>query len=215
MIERDRVHVWFATVSALRPAVPTFLELLDDEERRRVAAYRTPEGRERFIVAHGLCRSVLGEVLGWPAADVAFTAERGGRPRLARPGVEDVRFSLSHAGDVVAVAVATGVDIGIDVEGIDPRRTDLAVAKRYFDADELRRLLDAPVASRPRAFAAAWTRLEAEAKGAGYPLEAARGRARSGLIRSSAVGSDHVASLWMQRPTTVIEHEPALLASVA
>jgi 4'-phosphopantetheinyl transferase len=220
MIGHDEVHVWFASVADLTPATPGYLALLDADERRRALAHRRDEDRDRFIVAHGLRRVVLGEILGCRPEDVAFAARPGGRPRVVRPAGIDVRTSLSHAGGMVALAVSIGSDIGIDIEAVDPRRTDLTVAARYFRRDELARLMELSAAAQPRAFAGAWTRLEAEAKGAGHALEAARRLPPSGVIRAWAVGedepgTDHVAALWMRQPATVIEHEPALLASVA
>ncbi len=215
MIGRDDVHVWTATVTDLRPDLPALLGLLGDDERRRAEAHRTGAGRDRFIAAHGLCRTVLGDVLGRVAADLVIVAPPGRRPRVVESDGGDVRFSLAHAGDVVAVALAIGVDIGVDVEEVAPHRMDLAVARRFLSPDDVAGLIDLPPVARPRAFARAWTRLEAEAKGAGHPLEAARRRARVGVLRELRVAPGHVATLWMPRPATVIEHTPALLASVA
>ena len=130
-----------------------------------------------------------------------------GRPTCAAASAD--------AGDLVAVAVASGFEVGIDVEPIDPRRADLATLGRFLAPSELAAILASPAGDRPVLAATAWTRLEAEAKGRGRSLDRLRGRERSGSLRSLDVGAGHVGSLWTAAPVSVIPAAQPLLASVA
>lgn len=113
-----------------------------------------------------LARTAVAHALGCPESEVELGREPGGRPYT--PGLH---LSLSHAGDVAAVAVTTLGPVGVDVE---PRR-DLpaaALAARWFTPDEA-----SWVAGRPDDFLPLWTRKEAVGKALGSGL------GRTGLRR--------------------------------
>ncbi len=87
--------------------------------------------RDRMLAAWALARLVLGELLGIPACEVPVLREcrrcgaRGhGKPRLA--GETGWRFSLSHSGERVVVAVTELGPIGVDVEAGSGRIDHLA-----------------------------------------------------------------------------------------
>jgi len=94
--------------------LPGLLSRLSPDERARAARFRFDEDRLSFATAHALLRHALDDVIGatrpWRFAVQAF-----GKPSLDPP-VDDVRFNLSHARGLVAVAVARGRDLGVDVE---------------------------------------------------------------------------------------------------
>jgi 4'-phosphopantetheinyl transferase len=163
------VQVWVADLS-LAPARRRELERhLDPDERGRAARFHRERDRARFVAARGLLREVLAERLGVAPGEVRFEAAGAGKPRLASP-VADVRFNASRSGERAAFAVATGREVGVDVELV---RDDLdveAVARRALSPTELRAWLELPRARRTPAFFAAWARKEAYAKGRGEGL---------------------------------------------
>lgn len=203
-----RIHVAAAMVGEWRARVDELCGWLDDGERHRADAFRDPRGRQRFIVAHALLRSMLAARLGRRPADVRLGADLRGRPCYADEGVS-LRCSLSHAGGSAVAAVADGADVGVDVEPVDVRRADLRTVARFLPRYEALALGELPEAARPRAIALAWTRLEAEAKGRGVSLDGLAGRPRTGHLEEIAVGSGHVATLWSAAGATVL-HDPGL-----
>ena len=165
------VHV--ATVRVDRP-IPGALDVLDDAERARAARFAFDHHRARFILAHAWLRRLLGEYVGQPPASLRFTAAPGGKPRLLNEGT-DVRFSLSHAGDLALIAAAPGIELGVDIEDVGPAdRVDLA--RRFFAPGEVAALETLPVAEQSGAFVRGWTRKEAFVKALGgglrVPLDA-------------------------------------------
>jgi phosphopantetheinyl transferase len=168
------------------------LPRLGEVERSRAATFRRPTDRARYIVAHALL-------------DLAVT----------EAGFRDPRTSLAHAGDLVAVAIAEGIAVGIDVEPVDARRGDDAVAARYFAPDDRHALAMAGPIDRRRTYARGWTRLEAEAKGRGVSLDGLRGRPRSGHFRDIEAGPGHVVTLWTAGAAVLVRVDRRLLASVA
>lgn len=136
------VHVWRADLDAgRRPDA----DKLPDDERRRAKAIVAAERRRRWIASRWALREALARYLGGDPAAVELHLGRRGKPRLG--GDAPLRFSLSHSGEVALIAVATGREVGVDVE-------------RHGD--------------RPADFYADWTRREAAAKcfggGLGEPL---------------------------------------------
>jgi 4'-phosphopantetheinyl transferase len=112
-------------------------DVLSDDERDRAARFLAAEARARFVAGRIVARDVLGRYLQTAPAAIAFAYSATGKPRLG--GDHDgcgLHFSLSHAGDVVMLAVARDSPVGIDVEHMLPGRFLPALVARVFTAAE-------------------------------------------------------------------------------
>jgi 4'-phosphopantetheinyl transferase len=152
-------HVWWAA-PVLPADAPALVALLDEHERDRLGRYRRPEDTARYLAAHALTRIVLGRCLQRPPSSLTIDrtcrcGEQHGKPVLAGCGPG---FSLSHAGDVVGVAVLEGGAVGLDVEQVRAI-SDLAATARHVGAP-----------ADPTGFFRAWTRKEALLKLTGEGL---------------------------------------------
>lgn len=116
----------------------------------------------------GAWRPVLARYAGLPAAALTLTADTYGKPHLAAPS--SLAFNLSHCGDIVLLAIARGVEPGVDVEALRPRPRALQLAQRYFTADETAALAALPGDDRQQAFYRLWTAKEAVLKALGRGL---------------------------------------------
>jgi 4'-phosphopantetheinyl transferase len=176
--EAGTAHLWWARRG---DAAARYAGLLDDTERRRWDAYRRPEDRDRFLVGCALAKTVLAAYSGQRPADVRFDrtclqcAQPHGKPVLRGGGFE---HSVSHSGDLIAVAVATD-PVGVDVEQLEGRARPLGgdgnpetLAALVFSAAERAALAAVPPSRRPLAFLVAWTRKEAVTKATGDGLRA-------------------------------------------
>ncbi|MFB9546644.1 4'-phosphopantetheinyl transferase family protein [Micromonospora sagamiensis] len=120
--------MWWADLGMLRR---WHGRLLDDTERRRLAAIGHPRHRRQSTLGAVLLRLVVAHHRGVPADRVRVVREcpacagPHGRPRL--PG-HRLSVSVSHSGRRVVVAVAGRGEIGVDVErlGADHPSTELA-----------------------------------------------------------------------------------------
>jgi 4'-phosphopantetheinyl transferase len=111
---------------------------------------------------------------------VVLTVGAGGKPALAGRGPEEpasgattaaLSFNLSHSGGLALVAVAPGgIEIGVDVERLRPRRDLVRLAARRLPEDAATAVAAASDSDRERVFYAAWTRHEARAKCTGTGL---------------------------------------------
>jgi 4'-phosphopantetheinyl transferase len=154
--------VWWAAPVAPVDA-PGLVALLDGHERDRLDRFRRPADRARYLAAHALVRLVLAATVGTPAAALVFdrTCRCGaqhGKPVLpGGPG-----FSLTHAGDLVGVAVHPDGAVGLDVEQVRELGDLSAMAGHVCSPQES--AVDAA------AFFALWTRKEALLKAVGTGL---------------------------------------------
>ena len=129
---------------------------------------RVPEDDSRAAARRALA-TLLAEYLGGPELAAVEVAEDG-KPRLARdPG--RLSFNLSHSGGMAMVAIAPGgVEVGVDVERLRPRRDLVRLAARWLPAADAAAVAGAPAAEREAVFYAAWTRHEARVKCTGAGL---------------------------------------------
>jgi 4'-phosphopantetheinyl transferase len=126
------------------------------------------------IEVEGGARRALAEILaaylGGPAETKPAVAGSG-KPRLAEaPG--RLSFNLSHSGGLALVAIAPGgVEVGVDVERLRPRRDLVRLAARWLAEDDAVAVAGATSDDeRERLFYAAWTRHEARVKCTGAGL---------------------------------------------
>lgn len=136
--------------------------ILSKDEYDRLVRLRMSSDRERFLVAHGLKRLVLAQLLAVAPPQLQFKCLRQGKPFLP---LSDIVFNLSHGGDWIVLALSKGGTVGVDVEQPRPMRDGLPTAAVFNDFDDI----DYPPATNERFFAA-WTLKEAVCKCAGLGL---------------------------------------------
>ena len=113
-------------------------DLLEDHERERAARRSSPA---RYITAHALLRSTVGERLGLARARHRLRPHLRDLwqppPRQAHRGrPPDLSVSLSYAGGVAVVALSRGGEVGV-VEERSTRATSTASASATLDASEV------------------------------------------------------------------------------
>ena len=168
-LEESEIHVWRAELDAPAWVQERLRRYLSSDELARAAKFLFEPHRRRFVAARGILRDVLARYLGCIPAALQFRYGPHGKPEVDSAGL-DLRFNLSHAGDVALVAVARGREVGIDVERIRPEAATDAIARRFFSPREVEALAALTPAERLEAFFRCWTRKEAYIKARGEGL---------------------------------------------
>ncbi|HEX8771355.1 MAG TPA: 4'-phosphopantetheinyl transferase superfamily protein [Acidimicrobiales bacterium] len=160
------VDVWWLNLAATQAQVAAWKRLLSPDESERAERYRFRHDHDRFVAGRARVRLVLGDLLGQAPSAVTFAYGPWGKPHL--DGAE-LEFNLSHSGEIALLAVADGVRVGVDVEGVRHELVGDRVAERFFAPGEVRRLDALAERERMPAFFECWTRKEAfvKANGAG------------------------------------------------
>ena len=144
---------------------------LSDDERAREARFYFEADRERFAIGRGLTRLQLSRFLGGDPGAWRFRVNDHGRPELdLPPGTPPpLGFNVSHTPGLVACAVTSIPDVGVDVEAVT-RRLSHDIAERFFAPREVADLRALPAEQQPRVFFDYWTLKEAYIKARGLGL---------------------------------------------
>ncbi len=168
-------EVWWAR---RQDASPRLAGLLDETEQERWTTYRREADQDRFLVGCALAKIVIAGYTGRRPREVRFdrACRRCGRPHGKPAAGGGLEHSVTHSGDLVAVAVARS-PIGVDVEQADGRARPLGgdgdperLGRLVLADGERAALAAADPAARAHAFLVAWTRKEAVTKAAGEGL---------------------------------------------
>jgi len=181
---KTEVHVW--RVSLIESLVTELLPTLSPDECARADRFHFARDRNRFIVARGSLRTILGLYLSRKPAELDFCYSQYGKPSLSAnrsvpPAVaggfgaaaaNDISFNQSHANELVLIAVTRDRQIGVDIEFIRPESASHGIAERFFSSQEVNALRALPVDMQSEAFFNCWTRKEAyiKARGEGMSL---------------------------------------------
>ena len=160
----DLVSVWIVPVDVPPDTEAKCLDVLGEGERARAAAFLSPRDRQRFTVAHGALRLLAGHELGTRPAALTWLPGPNGKPELAPPW-SGLHTSLSHSGDMIAVAISTGRPVGVDIQHLVPGLDPVALSARFFPPDEHAYVAAGPdQGHRAHRFAQLWARKEAVVK---------------------------------------------------
>jgi 4'-phosphopantetheinyl transferase len=165
------VHVWRVSLDESPSELAHFQNTLDDDERSRADRFYFSRDRERFIVARGVLRALLGRYLDRSPESLSFSYSTHGKPALASEyGKDAIRFNLSHSQGTALYAVTRGRELGVDLEFIRGDLEAEQIADRFFSQREIVALRALPPALRKYAFFLCWTRKEAYIKARGEGL---------------------------------------------
>ncbi|MCP3805311.1 4'-phosphopantetheinyl transferase superfamily protein [Allokutzneria sp. A3M-2-11 16] len=141
---------------------------LSPDELERAELFATPQGRDRYVVAHGALRDILARYLIRAPGELRFRRGMHGKPMLEG---EELAFSLAHSGPYALVAVSRRAEVGVDVEVVTDRPEPLFFAGRFFTPAEFEDLRSSPLEERSRVFFEYWTRKESYLKAIGMGLD--------------------------------------------
>jgi 4'-phosphopantetheinyl transferase len=170
VLPKDEVHVWRTSLDMSRSGIAKLREFLSAEERERADRFHHEVDGRRCVIGRGLLRLLLGSILELPADQLRFEYHQFGKPNLIAAQGFPLQFNVSHAGELILVAVTAGRAVGVDVERI---RTDLAIgslAAQLFSAEEYKGFASLKGHMQCEAFFAYWTRREAYLKARGVGL---------------------------------------------
>ena len=166
----DLVRVWIVPVDVPPDTAARWRDVLDDSERARAAAFLSPRDQQRFTVAHGVLRILVGRELKTRSAALTWTPGRYGKPELAPPW-SGLHTSLSYSGDMIAAAISTDRPVGVDIQHLMPGLDTVGLSARFFPPDEAEYVAaDRDARVRADRFAHLWVRKEAVVKAVGGRL---------------------------------------------
>src|SRR5881394_833913 len=105
----DAVDGWCVRLDA---APEPFYATLSDDERSRAARFRFERDRQRFVVARGVLRELLGRYLDIDPGQIRFVYNAFGKPELHPDFGGGLNFNLAHSADLALIAIARDARVG-------------------------------------------------------------------------------------------------------
>jgi 4'-phosphopantetheinyl transferase len=167
----NEAHIWRIDFSDWQGREDAFVSILTSDESERASRFRLLHDRQRFILRHGLLRTILSGYLGMPSASLRFDYSSYGKPDLHTDYHKNaLHFNMSHSHQMALIAVASHEHIGVDIEYVRSDFDHQRIATQFFSIDEQEQLRRVAAAERARAFFMCWTRKEAYIKALGMGL---------------------------------------------
>jgi 4'-phosphopantetheinyl transferase len=182
LLTEEDVHIWCLEID-FESSRSADMSCLSPEEQARARAMSHPRSRGTFVQARLALRHLLRLYLDVEAADVHFSVNPHGKPRLQGTAEhEGLVFNVSHSGDRVVIGLARNTPLGVDVERLRSERDLERLADACLSEGEIERWQALPPELKPAVFYRWWTAKEALVKAIG------RGVAMG--LRSIEVGVD-------------------------
>jgi 4'-phosphopantetheinyl transferase len=168
----SEAHLWLARTDAMAGrTIARAEQLLDTDERQRLATFISDSERHRFLIGRALMRATLARYLPAGPSELRFERGRFGRPKLRlESGDPPLNFSQSQADGLCASLVTSGTACGVDVERIIDVSDLSRVTGLAFAASEQQIMAELPADQRRERFFSFWTLKEAYTKARGTGL---------------------------------------------
>jgi 4'-phosphopantetheinyl transferase len=165
----DEVHTWCVSLDVPPETSSRLYATLAPDERSKASRFRFDRDRQRFVVARGVLRELLGRCLQIMPDRIGFVYNAVGKPDLSSE-YGSLKFNLSHSAGLVLIAIAAAANVGVDLEYIRGPSDYADIARYFFSATEAGYLSAVPSHLYAEAFFSCWTKKEACLKACGEGL---------------------------------------------
>ena len=141
------------------------IAFLSPAKRARVLRFTRENDKKLGILGDYLAREAVSALSGVAEDAIRIDSHSGGMPYVAVPGDLNINVSISHSGDI-AVAVASDMPVGIDVEAMVPDVKMDEIMKMLFAPSEIS-YVNKDAEQKTTRFYEVWTKKEAFLKLAG------------------------------------------------
>jgi 4'-phosphopantetheinyl transferase len=171
-LQSNEVHIWMACLEMNWAQLERLEATLAPDEQAHGMRMRFLRDRALFIAARGILREILGRYLRCEPDSLKFCYNSAGKPTLASESDNhELRFNLSHS-DGIALYAVSMLEVGIDVERIQPRLVEGRIADLFFSTNEISAFHGVSPSAQVDAFFHYWTAKEAyiKARGEGFRI---------------------------------------------
>jgi 4'-phosphopantetheinyl transferase len=170
-LNNQEVHIWQTHLDVADELLQTLAKTLSEDEKIRADRFYFEQHRQRFIVARGMLRSILGRYLNTAPQEIKFDYTSRGKPLLAQnDGSKNLKFNVSHSQELALYGFSWDRQIGVDLEYLRALSDAENIAKRFFTLQEFATLSNVALEKKEKAFFQLWTAKEAYLKATGEGL---------------------------------------------
>lgn len=162
----EPVRVWFVPISDDNETLACRAAVLAPQELERAHRFVFAADRARSITARAALRIAVGHLLECDPRDVPLSTTSAGQVVIDAP----LHCSVSHSGELAAIALTEVGGVGVDVERERPLDEVAGVVERVLSESERAEWYASPSDERAALFFRYWTRKEAVSKAMGAGL---------------------------------------------
>jgi len=171
-LAENEIHLWMTKPQDLLDndeLLANYPTLLNHKEKQKQQRYKFAKDRHDALITRAFIRDLLSYYADVMPQDWQFEKGEKDKPEIVNPPLP-LRFNISHTKNLITCAVTLNDDIGCDVENIGRNNDVLAIAERYFSAQEITELFALPVTKQRERFFDYWTLKESYIKAWGLGL---------------------------------------------
>jgi 4'-phosphopantetheinyl transferase len=162
-----QTHALYCNIKELVSLTPYLCSLLNKSEQAKANEFHFIEDKQRYILARGLLRVLLGCYLDIRPENLQFNFNMYGKPYLID---HDIHFNISHSKDMVLFAFNRHNPVGVDIEYSAKKYDIKNIAKNFFSEKEYQLLKNLDALAGNRLFYDMWTAKESYIKAIGMGL---------------------------------------------
>ncbi|WP_298500408.1 4'-phosphopantetheinyl transferase superfamily protein [uncultured Algibacter sp.] len=171
---RDRnVHLWVLNLNNSNKKITFLNNYLSENETLKASKFKFNKDKNCSIITRGALRLLSGKYLNLNPKNIKFKYGKYGKPDFDFE--TNLKFNVSHSGNMAVIGFVLNDDIGIDVEKIKTDFDVFDIVSNYFSSLEIESLKELPAIEQVKGFYRCWTRKEsfikAKAKGLSFPLD--------------------------------------------
>jgi len=167
------IHTWLVNVDDVLHKIEILNRVISKDEKEKATKFRFKKDQNIFIISRGVLRILSAYYLNMGAKNIVFKYGEYGKPEY--DFYSDLKFNISHSGDLIVLSFAKDFDIGVDIEKVKDDFDVLEIASNFFSTLEIETLKKIPKAQQVYYFYRCWTRKEAFIKakslGLSFPLD--------------------------------------------
>ena len=164
------IHIYYIDLIHGFNCIDDLINILSVEEKERANKFYFTKDKNNFIVARSFLRLMLSKYLHELPNEIVFSYNKFGKPFLKKTTKPNLKFNLSHSKSIVALAITSEREVGIDVEFMRDDLEIINMANNFFSEYEKKELLGLNRVNQLEGFYNCWTRKEAFIKGIGKGL---------------------------------------------
>lgn len=172
-LSRKQIDIYLYQVDNFFSNLLCFQAILSTNEIRRAQRFRFRKDQNRFIICRSLLRQILSQYIEILPEKIFFEYNYYGKPFLnISQNPENFQFNLSHSGNMAAIGVVKGIEIGVDIEEIKEINGMEDIIKRYGSKEEYEIYQSCTKCKKAKTFYRWFTRKEAWGKAHGFGFQA-------------------------------------------
>ncbi len=168
-IGSKEIHIWTGSYQSSEELFERMVSVVSPSEIQRANAFHFNRDRQNYVQSHCLLRLLLSLYTGVCAQKIDFEFGAYGKPFLK--DASTIRFNMSHTKEMIAVAVTSDSDVGIDIE--KPGHLDGVenLARQFMSDTELREMSCLEPGLRNSYLYRCWVNKEALVKASGRGID--------------------------------------------